>query len=106
MELKLHIYEGKEIVKTYSTDTIDFSFGVVEDVLDVLDFEKITDKTQLTAMVLKMSKQLKPFLKDMFAGVTDEEIRTVKVSNIVEIFKGLYHYAVDELGVVAKDSKN
>lgn len=106
MELKLHVYEGKEISKTYTADTIDFSFGVVEDVLDVLDFEKITDKTQLTAMVFKMSKQLKPFLKDLFNGVTDEELRTVKISNIVEIFKGLYHYAVDELGAVVKDSKN
>lgn len=106
MELKLHVYEGKEISKTYTTDTIDFSFGVVEDVLDILDFEKINDKTQLVAMVLKTSKQLKPFLKDMFDGVTDDELRTVKVSNIVEIFKGLYHYAVDELGMVAKESKN
>ena len=34
MELTLNIYEGKKVVKTYKAQTIDFSFGVVEDVLD------------------------------------------------------------------------
>ena len=38
MELKLKIYEGKNVVKTYTAETIDFSFGVVEDILDILDF--------------------------------------------------------------------
>mgnify|MGYP006923387170 CR=1 FL=1 len=58
-------------------ETIDFAFGVVEDILDALNFEsmKTGDKTELAAMVIKCSKQLKPFLKDIFEGVTDEEIQ-------------------------------
>ena len=104
MELKLHVYEGKEIIKTYTADTIDFSFGVVEDVLDALDFEHMDDKMHIAGMVVKASKSLRPFLKDIFNGVTDEEIKTVKMSNIIEIFKGLYNYASKELGMVASDS--
>lgn len=105
MELKLRVNDGKENAKTYTTDTIDCQFGIIEDILNVLDFDQISNKTQLAAMILKSSKQLKPFLKDLFAGVTDEELRTVKISNIVEIFKGLYNYAFTELGAVGGNSE-
>lgn len=105
MELKLRVNDGKENAKTYTTDTIDCQFGIIEDILNVLDFDQISNKTQLAAMILKSSKQLKPFLKDLFAGVTDEELRTVKMSNIVEIFKGLYNYAITELGAVGGNSE-
>ena len=49
MELTLNIYEGKKVVKTYKAQTIDFSFGVVEDVLDALNFESM--KTGIVACV-------------------------------------------------------
>ena len=32
MILKLPIYENKEVVKTYTTNSIDFSFGVIVEV--------------------------------------------------------------------------
>ena len=102
MEFKLRVNEGKENAKTYTTDTIDFTFGVVEDVMEVLDFDKMDDKMAIGVMIMKSATVLKPFLKDLFEGVTDEEIRTVKMSNLVEIFKGLYKYAVDELGMLSK----
>lgn len=107
MELKLKIYNGKKIEKVYTAETVDFSFGVVEDILDALNFEsmKTGDKTELATMVIKCSKQLKPFLKDIFEGVTDEEIRNTRMKNLIEIFKGLYDYATQELGAIA-ETKN
>lgn len=99
MELKLHIYEGAQIVKTYTAETINFSFGVVEDVLDALNFDemKTGDSKELAMMILKCSKQLKPFLMDLFEGVTAEEIRKTKIQNLIEIFRGLYQYATSEI---------
>ena len=41
MQLTLKIYEGKKVAKEYKAETIDFSFGVVEDVLDILDFDAV-----------------------------------------------------------------
>lgn len=103
MELTLKIYEGKEVKKTYTAETVDFSFGVVEDILDALDFEnmKTGDKTELAAIIIKCSKQLKPFLKDIFPGVTDDEIRNTRIQNLIEVFRGLYKYATEELGKAA-----
>ena len=100
MEIKLNIYNGNDIEKVYTAETIDFSFGVVEDVLDALDLEnlKTGNRTELAAVVIKCFNQLKPFLKDLFPGVTDEEIRRTRVKNIIDVFKGLYDYATKELG--------
>ena len=107
MTLELNIYSGAKIVKTYTTDTIDCSFGVVEDVLNALNFESIKtgNKFELAAMVVNCMDQLKPFLKEIFAGVTDEELRKAKMSNIIDIFKSLYDFANVELGRVT-DEKN
>lgn len=108
MQLVLNIYEGQEVIKTYTAETINFSFGVIEDILDALDFEnmKTGSKTELAGIVIKCSKQLKPFLRDLFPGVTDEEIRNTRIQNIIEVFKGLYKYATEELGKAAGPEKN
>lgn len=106
MQLTLKIYEGKEVIKTYTAETLDFSFGVVEDILDALDFEHMSNQTEIAAMIVKASKQLKPFLMDIFDGVTADEIRHTRMQNLIEIFRGLYQYATKELGAAAGDAKN
>lgn len=103
MQLELKIYEGKEVIKTYTAETLDFSFGVIEDILDALDFEHIKngDKTELAGIVIKCSKQLKPFLRDVFPGVTDAELRATRLQNLIDIFRGIFQYATAELGKAA-----
>ena len=100
MEITLKIYNGQTVEKTYTAETIDFSFGVVEDILDALDVESLKsgNKAELGTVILKCSKQLKPFLKDLFPGITDEEIRRTKIQNLIEVFKALFDYAAKELG--------
>ena len=106
MELKLHIYEGRKIVKTYTAESIDLSFGVIEDVIDALDFEsmKTGDNKEMAKMLIKCKDQVKPFLMDIFDGLTAEEVRHTRTQNLIDVFRGLYNYAVSELGMVG--SKN
>jgi hypothetical protein len=106
MELKLNIYEGRKVAKTYTAESVDLSFGVIEDVLDALDFESMRsgDKVELAGMIVKCKDQIKPFLMDIFDGLTAEEVRHTRTGNLVEVFRGLYEYAVGELGAVG--SKN
>ena len=110
MELTLNIYEGKKVVKTYKAQTIDFSFGVVEDVLDALNFEsmKTGSNTEIASMVIKCSKQLKPFLMEIFDGLTADEVRHTHIQDIIKVFKDLYRYATNEISqsVIAGDEKN
>ena len=39
MELKLNIYNKKEIVKTYTAETYDLMFGTVEDLIDLINLD-------------------------------------------------------------------
>ena len=108
MQLILKIYEGKKVAKEYKAETIDFSFGVVEDILDILDFDSMKkgDNKEIAAMIVKASRQLKPFLKDLFDGVTDEEIRKTRIQNLIEVFRGLFRYATQEMNALTGDEKN
>jgi len=104
MELNLHIYKGREIIKTYKTETVDLMYGTVEDILNVLELDKIKtgENLEIASCIVKASGQLKPFLKDLFDGVTDEEIRNTRMQNLIEIFKGLYQYAIMEMNTVSQ----
>lgn len=108
MELKLKIYDKKKIEKVYTADTIDCSFGVIEDIIEALNFESIKsgDKKEIAGIMLRCSAQIKPFLKDIFDGLTDEELRRTKTSDVIDVFKGVYDYVVRELGLMAGNQKN
>lgn len=93
MELVLNIYSKernketgkKEIVKTYRTEEYDLMFGTVEDILVLFDGEDINDQKVMLGMVSKLINQLKPLLKDVFWGVTDEELKCIKVKELVPV---------------------
>lgn len=102
----LKIYDGKNVVKEYHAETIDLSFGVVEDIINALDLENMTDQKQLPTKIIKTLKYLKPFLCDIFDGVTPDEIRNTHLQNIVDIFRDLYNFAMSELDAAAGNTKN
>lgn len=97
MDLKLNIYEKKKIVKTYTAETYDLMFGTVEDLIDLIDLDQLKNGTD--AEIIKLVGKviingmgiIKPLLKDIFEGLTDEELKKTKVSEIstalVEIVK-------------------
>ena len=104
--LKLPIYDGKKVVKTYTTNTFDCSFGIVEDILDAVDLDSINTKADFGLAVLKCSKQLKPFLLDLFPDMTEQELRKTRIQDVIQIFKTLYIYATGEISAAAGDEKN
>lgn len=106
MELKLNIYNGKVIEKTYITDTYDLMYGTIEDVLNVIDLDKIDKSVELGKMIIRLLPLIKPFLKDVFDGLTDEELRHTKVKEVKQIFEKIFSYGVDLLIGVEDNSKN
>ena len=96
-DLKLNIYDGKNIEKTYVAEEIDIMFGTVEDLLDVIDFDNLNDEKEVVKVVIKTLNNLKPFLKQIFDGLTDEEIKRTKVKELVPLFVDIITYTMDEL---------
>lgn len=104
MELKLNIYNKKEIVKTYTAETYDIMFGTVEDLIDVLDLEGLktgsdVELIQVATKLIVTSKDdiIKPLLKDIFDGLTDDELKNTKVKELASVFINIVRYSIDQI---------
>lgn len=101
--MKLNIYEKKQVVKTYETDTYDLMFGVIEDVAEAIKLDEL--KTGADVEIIKMAGNLvlnsmgtvKELLKDVFEGITDEEIKKCKVSEIANVLVEIVKYTILQL---------
>ena len=101
MELK--IYKKREIVKTYTADTYDLLFGVLEDVAEAVKLDEM--KTGTDAEIIKIVANLvlhsmgtvKDLLKDIFPGITDEELKNTRVSEIAQVIIDVVKYTISQL---------
>lgn len=102
--MKLNIYEKKKIVKTYEVDTYDLMFGVLEDVADAIKLDEL--KTGTDAEIIKMAGNLvlnsmetvKDLFKDIFEGITDEELKKCKISEMAIVLVDVVKYTLNQLG--------
>lgn len=112
--MKLNIYDKKEIVKTYEVETYDLMFGTVEDVADAINLDQL--ETGSDAEIIKLVGKLvigsmdtvKNLLKDIFVGLTDDEIKNTKVTEIAHVLVDTVIFTVAQLNISfkGKDGKN
>lgn len=102
MELKLNIYNKKEIVKTYTAETYDLMFGTVEDLLQLVDLDKLQtgSDTELFKLILDVITHgldtIKVLLKDIFDGLTEDELKNTKTKDIASVLVEVVKYAIVE----------
>lgn len=111
--MRLDIYDKKKIVKTYEADTYDLEFGILEDVADVVKIDDI--ETGSDAEILKMAAKavigsmdtVKYLLKDIFDGLTDDEIKHTRVSDISQVLLDVIRYTIEQLnrGLTSKNQQ-
>jgi len=102
-DITLNIYKvdnKKEIEKKYTVESIDLMFGTVEDILGVIDVDKLNDNTAVATMIVKGWGQLKPFLKDIFPGLTDEEIKRIKINEMIPLFSEIFRAIGENINVL------
>lgn len=105
--MKLNIYEKKKIVKTYEADSYDLTFGTVEDVADAIKLDKLkgTDTEILEsigAFVITSKDTVKDLMKDIFDGITDEELRHTKISEQIVVIYDVLMFTVKQLTMFSK----
>ena len=111
-KMKLNIYEKRRIVKTYEVDRYDLLWGTVEDVSEAvnLDSLKTGDNAEIIKLagnfVLQSKDIVNNLLKDIFEGITDDEIRKASVKEIIDVFVEVVKYTIYELKGLASGSKN
>lgn len=105
MELKLNVYgKDKKIERTYTANDYEVMYGTVEDLLDLLDLEALTNTENKDSMISAASRLLNsrkdvinPLLMDIFDGITAEELRRVKAREVLEVIVGLAGFSLEQL---------
>lgn len=86
--ISINIYDKNDktkIDKTYTVEGYDLMLGTVEEFVQLIDVDKLNDNTAVAGMVLKGYGKIKPLIKDIFPGITDEELNRVKVTELVQV---------------------
>jgi hypothetical protein len=98
--MKLNIYKNqKEIEKTYEVDEYDIMYGTVEDVFEILDgMENMKTDGEILKLIQQNRKKLNKLLQDIFEGLTDEELRHIKIKELVPLFLDLFKYVKNSFG--------
>lgn len=103
--MKLNIYDHKEVIKTYEANEYELMFGTVEDMIDAAKLDKIESGTDAeivmaaTNLVTTSMGTVKDLLKDVFDGLTDDEIRNTRVSEIVNVIVDVIRYAISQISL-------
>lgn len=108
MQFVLNIYnpQTKLIAKQYTAETVDIMFGTIEDIIDIIDIEKLDSDMEWAKVIAVAMKKLKPLLKEVFTGVTDEELKNTKIKELVPLFISIFKYMMTEIKGLGNDSKN
>ena len=101
--MKLNIYSGKNIVKTYECGNFDLTYGVIEDVIEIIDGKDLENKSDLINVAIVSFHLLRPLLKEVFDGLTDDELRTVKIRELIVVIVELIKASVANLKMITGD---
>lgn len=105
--LKLNIYKEdnkNEIEKTYTAEGYDLMLGTLQDIMAIIDIDKINsgNEIELAKMAIRGFDQITPILRDVFPGVTSEELRRTKTKELVPLFVDLTKEAIGTLAPLKK----
>lgn len=100
--LELNIYKTengtKTIEKTYKANSYELMFGTVEDFLNLINVDGVATDNDLNKLLIKnVGKcfgQIKPLLKEVFPGLTDDELSRTKVKEIVTVLMIIFKNAL------------
>lgn len=104
MVLKLDIYskeDKKKIEKTYTAEGYDLMLGTIDDLVNIIDMDKMNDEMAVAGMIVKGYKQIKPLLHDVF-GATEEELNRIKVADLVPCIIDICKSSLESFDILKK----
>lgn len=98
--MRLNIWKNQtEIEKTYEVDTYDIFLGNVEDLFSIFDgVSNITNTEEVFKAIQTNRSLIYDQLKDIFPELTDEELRKVKIRELLPLIVELFEFTKNAIG--------
>lgn len=102
--MTLNIYNKGNAEKTYVQDTYNLLFGTLEDVAEAVNLDSLQtgDNNELikaaSSLVMNSMDTVKELMKDIFPGITDEELRRCSVAEMAAVIIDVVKYTVEQIG--------
>lgn len=104
MELRLNIYNGRNIEKIYTSEDFVLMTGTCEDILKLVDVDKISGNldddsaiTEVLKLVIRAFDEFKPMMQQIFEGLTEDEYRRTNVAEVAGIVAKVVQYTFTQL---------
>ena len=105
MQLNLNIYNGKEIEKVYTANEFDIMFGTVEDLINLIDVDKLSGSASDMDFIGAIMTLLKGGFSQVKTLVTEDELKRAKIREVVRILMDVLKYGLAEMSS-ASSGKN
>ena len=114
MEIKLPIYKNGQVEKTYITNEINLPFGVIDDVIALIDVSKFNGEIDDSVLIGEAMKivvgafdQVKIILREAYPEITDEELRRAHLKDVALVIVNAFKFGFSEILTLATGkSKN
>ena len=85
--MKINVYDktGKQVVKTYTAETVDIMFGTVKNIFNILKIDTLESDTQLMQTILGAWDEILNVLSQVFPEMTEDEWNYVKIKEIIPV---------------------
>ena len=109
--IKLNVWkDATTIEKTYETEQVDIFWGTLEDVIEKIDAEKLSNDDKagrlldLGKAAISLVPSVRPMMKDIFPGITEDELKRCKVTEMARVIVDVVKYAYT--GITGDDTGN
>lgn len=76
---------------------------MIEDVIEIIDGKDLENKNDLINVAIDSFHLLRPLLKEAFDGLTDDELRTVKIRELIVVIVELIKASITNLKMITGD---
>ena len=97
--LVLNVWENQqEIEETFVCDEYYLMYGTVEDILDAFDgLTPQSNESDFVKILINNRKKINNLLMDVFPDMTAEQLKKIKVKELIPFFTQLFDYVVDSI---------
>ena len=104
MELILNVYDDKNnVVKTVKGELIEVKFGVVRNLMKLVNIDDIEKTDELLATVTKAWNQVIGVLNGCFPDMTEEDWDNVKLSEVMATIMNIMRFSFGMMLTIPKD---